>query len=464
MFYKFPENFSWGSAVWAQGVEGAISAEGKAMTVFEKYYEQAPERFYKQQGPGHTLDWVHKYREYADLLENLHHKSFRTSISWARLMPDGVHVDEQAAAYYRDMLQDLKHRGIDVWIVLYWFDMPVLFENQGGFTNRAILKDFVYYAKTCFDLFDDLVDIWYVYNEPVPDADFKYLFEACYPNKVDFKMHTQAIYHMILAHALIVKEYHEGNYHKKIGSVLNDAAVYPRSDHLADQEAAKRCELLNFKCFMDPLIKGEFPKGYFELLKKADAVPEYSDGDLKIIRENTMDVLGINYYYPERVKAKVHLADFNGVVTRESFYDEYEMPGRNMNVSRGWEIYPKALYDTLLIIKEEYGNIECYITENGIGIENEEQFRNQDGKINDEYRIIFMEDHLKWVHKAIKDGVNLRGYHVWSFIDLWSPTNQFKNLYGLVEFQRSTMTAKYKASALWYQNVIEQNGFESEDD
>lgn len=215
---------------------------------------------------------------------------------------------------------------------------------------------------------------------------------------------------------------------------------------------------------MDPLIKGEFPKGYFELLKIANAVPVSCPGDFEIIRENTMDVIGINYYYPERVKAKVHKADFNGVVTRESFYDEYQMPGRNMNESRGWEIYPKALYDTLMILKEEYGNIECYITENGIGIENEEQFRDHDGKINDEYRITFMKEHLKWVHKAIKDGVNLHGYHVWSFIDLWSPTNQFKNLYGLVEFQRSTMTSQEKASALWYRNVIEQNGFESEDD
>lgn len=464
MFYKFPEDFSWGSAVWAQGVEGAAREDGKAMTVFEKYYENAPERFYKRQSPEYTLDWYHKYAEYADILEHLHHKSFRTSISWARLMPDGKTVNAKAVAYYHDMLQDLKARGIKVWVVLYWFDMPVLFEEQGGFTNREVIQDFVRYAKICFQLFDELVDLWYIYNEPVPDADFKYLFEACYPNRVDFKAHTQAIYHMILAHALVVEEYHNGPYHKKIGSVLNDAPVYPRSNHPHDVEAARRCDLLNFRCFMDPLLKGEFPKGYFELLKKADAVPESKEEDFTIIRNNTMDVLGINYYYPERVKAKVHLPDFDGVVTRESFYDEYEMPGRNMNKSRGWEIYPKALYDTLMIIKEEYGNIECYITENGIGIEDEEQFRNKAGIIDDKYRIAFMKEHLIWGHKAIKAGVNLRGYHVWSLIDLWSPTNQFKNLYGLVELQRKDLRTREKASAEWYRTLIDQHGFESEEE
>lgn len=464
MFYKFPEGFSWGSAVWAQGVEGALSADGKAMSVFEKYYEETPDRFYMRQSPQCTLDWVHRYREYADILEQLHHDSFRTSISWARLMPDGEHIDEQAAAYYRDMLQDLANRGIKPWVVLYWFDMPVLFEDQGGFTNREIIKKFVHYAKTCFALFDDLVDIWYIYNEPVPDADLKYLYEACYPSKVDFKVHTQAVYHMVLAHALVIQEYRSGRYHKKIGSVLNIAPVYPRSSNPLDQEAAKRCDLLNFRCFMDPLIKGEFPEGYFKLLEMADAVPKSQPEDFEIIRKNTMDVLGINYYVPERVKAKVHLADFNSVVTRESYYDYYEMHGRIMNTSRGWEIYPKALYDTLLLLKEEYGNIECYITENGIGIEHEEQFRDSSGRINDSYRIEFIKDHLLWAHKAIEAGVNLRGYHVWSFIDLWSPTNQFKNLYGLVEFQRRDGSTRYKASAEWYCKMIEQNGFEREEE
>ena len=464
MFYKFPKDFSWGSAVWAQGVEGACQDDGKAMTVFEKYYELEPERFYKKQSPQHTLDWYHRYSQYADMLEKLQHKSFRTSISWARLMPDGKNVNEKAVQYYREMLYDLKRRGIQVWVVLYWFDMPVLFEEKGGFTNRQIIADFVHYAKTCFALFDELVDIWYIYNEPVPDADFKYLFDACYPNRVDFKAHTQAIYHMILAHAYIVQAFHNGKYHGKIGSVLNFAPVYPRSENPADVKAAQACDLLNFRCFMDPLIKGEFPKGYFELLETVHAVPESKPEDFKLIRDNTMDVLGINYYYPERAKAKVHCANLSGVITRESFYDEYtEMPGRNMNKSRGWEIYPKALYDALMILKNEYDNIECYITENGIGIENEEQFRNQEGEIEDAYRIQFMKQHLQWVHRAINDGVNLKGYHVWSFIDLWSPTNQFKNLYGLVEFHYEDMRMKEKTSAKWYQKLIRENGFESED-
>lgn len=464
MFYKFPEGFKWGSAVWAQGVEGAWNEDGKAMTVFDKYYEIAPERFYKKQSPYTTLDWYHRYAEYADISKELNQNSFRTSILWARLLPDGKNVNQKAVEYYRSMFSDLKKKGMEVWTVLYWFDMPVIFEDQGGFTNREIIKDFIYYAKICFELFDDLVDIWFIYNEPVPDADFKYLFEMCYPSRVDFKAHTQAVYHMVLAHAKVVEAYKEGGYAHKIGSVLNYAPVYPRSQNPKDLRAAERASLLNFRCFMDPLIKGEFPEAYFTLLETAEAVPEYKEEDFEIIKNNTMQVLGINYYYPERVKAKVDLPDMEGVVTRESFYDEYQMPGRQMNESRGWEVFPKALYDTLVSIRDEYGNIECYITENGLGIEQEELFRDETGCIDDQYRIDFLKEHLVWMHKAIEDGVNLRGYHIWSFIDLWSPTNQFKNLYGLIEFDIQTKKTKMKKSAHWYRTLIQQNGFEVDEE
>lgn len=135
-----------------------------------------------------------------------------------------------------------------------------------------------------------------------------------------------------------------------------------------------------------------------------------------------------------------------------------------MNESRGWEVYPQALYESLMIIKDEYKNIECYISENGIGIENENQFRGDNGEIQDSYRIEFIEDHLIWLHKAIQDGVNLRGYHVWSFIDLWSPSNQFKNLYGLIEFDLDTKETKRKKSSYWYSQLIKENGFKIKED
>ncbi|AXG39009.1 glycoside hydrolase family 1 protein [Enterococcus gilvus] len=461
MFYKFPDNFSWGSAVWAQGVEGAWNQDGKAMNVYEKYYELSPERFQGMIGPYETLDWYHRYAEYASIAQSINQESFRTSISWARLMPDGKNVNEKAVDFYRNMFSDLKNKGMDVYVVLYWFDMPLMYEDKGGFGNREIISDFVDYCKNCFELFHDVVDIFHVYNEPHVDTKHKYNNDTCYPNTIDFAHQTQAIYNMVLAHALVVKEFKKENYTSKIGSVINYSVVYPRSQHPKDIEAAELSSKLNFKCFMDPLILGYFPKGYFEALDSVGVKPKYEEEDLEIISNNTIDLVGINYYYPERAKAKENLPNLDGVLKQEIFYDFYEMPGRQMNKSRGWEIYPKALYDTLMDVKNTYRNVECYISENGMGIEKEWNFRGPNGEIQDDYRIEFMQEHLISIHQAIEDGVNLKGYHVWSFIDLWSPSNQFKNLYGLIEFNLNDQTARTKKSAHWYAKMIADNGFEA---
>lgn len=460
MFYQFPDNFSWGSAIWAQGTEGAWAHEDKALTVYEKYYQQHPERFYQQQGPNETLDWYHRYPMYHDYISQLKHDSFRTSILWARLMPDSKNINPQAADYYKSLFQDLKNRGIKVYVVLYWFDMPVLFEDRGGFGNKEIIDDFVTYCHTCFALFDDLVDIWHIYNEPRVDADLKYLDNRCYPNTVDFRYHSQVIFNMVLAHAKVVECYRQNHFSKKIGSVIDVSYAYPRSQQSEDVQAAQTYSLLNYECFLSPLIHGHFPENYFSTLAQASAVPVMTDDDLATIANNTIDVLGINYYFPARIKAKE--ADTAVKTSRYDFYDFYDMPGRVMNTSRGWEIFPQALYDTLTMIKSQYLNIECYISENGMGVEQEQQYRGDNGEIQDDYRIDFLTQHLTWVHKAISEDVNLCGYHLWSFIDLWSPSNQFKNMYGLVEFNPETKETRLKKSAYWYRQVIQDNGFSAD--
>lgn len=456
MFYQFPNDFAWGSAVWAQGVEGAWRDDGKAKTVFEHDYEMNPERFYNQTGPDETLDWYHRYPEYIEIAEKLNHNSFRTSISWARLLPDGENLNLEALAYYKEMFTKFQNKGIKVFVVLYWFDMPYLFEKQGGFGNREILPKFLHYCNTCFECFDGLVNIWYVYNEPSMDSSFKYLNGFCWPRLHDFGYERQAAYNMVVAHAQAVKAFREGKYHGKIGTVINDTAMYPRSEEQKDVEAVWYCDTQYITSFMDPLIKGRFPEAYFEKMKELGVEIEKEPGDEVLIRENTMDVLGINYYSPDRLQA-VDKEDPEKAKW-EQLYTNYEKPGRRMNLSRGWEIYPEALYDVLMRIKNEYDNIPVYICENGMGIQGESKYRDKNGIIADDYRIEFIKEHLRWAFKAINDGVQLKGYHVWSFIDLWSPTNAFKNLYGLVEFDLKTGNTRIKKSGHWYAEVIRQGG------
>lgn len=460
MKYEFPKDFKWGSAVWAQGTEGAFDKDGKAPTVWDEYYRLEPERFYNKVGSSETLNWYENYEKYIQLAKDIGHNSFRTSIMWARLIPDGKNVNEKAVEFYRNMFQSFKDKNIELSIVLYWFDMPLLFEKQGGFTNREVIDSFVYYCQKCFELFDGLVDIWYVYNEPFCDVCFKYQWLNCYPNILDFDKAIHATYHMILAHAKVVEVFKNNNFNGKIGSVLNRSKVYPRSQHPEDIKAAKNYELLYFTCFDDGLLLGEINKDWLALIQKCGVHLDIKENDLEIIQQNSIDVLGLNIYYPERIKCLDYQINPQAPITLESFASAYEMPGRQFNKDRGWEIYPQVMYDTLMYIKERYNNPEIRITENGIGIQDEYRYRNNAGQIQDDYRIDYVKQHLIYAFKAIEDGVRLVGYNMWSFIDLWSPTNQFKNCYGFYEFDLKSHETKRKKSADWFEKVSKDNGFE----
>lgn len=459
MNYQFPSDFKWGSAVWAQGTEGAYDKDGKAPTVWDEYYRLAPNRFFQQIGPSETLNFYEDYEKYATLAKEIKHNSFRTSILWARLIPDGKNVNQKAVEFYRKMFASFKEKGMELSVVLYWFDMPLHLEKKGGFASREVVSLFEKYCEVCFDLFDDVVDIWYIYNEPVVDVQFKYVYDMCYPNKVDFKLAQQNIFNMVVAHAKVVERFKTKERTAKIGSVLNISYPYPRSDNPADIEATKRFELLYIRCFLDPLYKGKVNEEWLALLKEYDLEPQIEKGDLEVIAKNVVDVLGLNIYFPERIKCKEYAINKEAPLTFESFYDHYVMHGREMNQDRGWEIYPKAMYDTLMWMKEEYHNPEMRITENGMGIQDEYRYRDSTGQIQDDYRIDYVKRHLQYAHLAIKDGANLKGYNMWSFIDLWSPSNQFKNCYGFYEYNLATKEIKRKKSADWIQKVTENNGF-----
>lgn len=141
------------------------------------------------------------------------------------------------------------------------------------------------------------------------------------------------------------------------------------------------------------------------------------------------------------------------------FFENYEMPGRKMNVYRGWEIYEKGIYDILINLRDNYGNIPCYISENGMGVENETRFIADDGQVKDHYRIDFIREHLKWVHRAISEGSQCHGYHLWTFIDNWSWMNAYKNRYGFISLDLDSQVRTVKQSGEWFAEVSVNNGF-----
>ncbi len=457
--YLFPEKFWWGAATSATQTEGIEPGDGKGENIWDYSSKKFNNRFYDGITSERTSAFYKNYKTDIKLMKDIHLNSFRTSISWSRLIPDGTgKINEKAAEFYNNVINGLIEEGIEPFINLYHFDMPMALQEKGGFENRDVVEAYAEYAKKCFELFGDRVKYWFTFNEPMIPAEAGYLHDRHYPYVVDFKRAAKVLHNIVIAHCKAVKIYRNMNPDGQIGIIMDVIPVYPRSENPEDVKAAEAADLFYTRSINEPILLGEYPQELIEILRKYNQMPETETGDLELIKETKIDLLGINYYRPRRVKAKEYEINKNGIFMPEWFFDTYEMPGRRMNRSRGIEIYPGGIYDIAVMIKEKYNNIPWFVSENGIGIEGEEKFI-KDGMVQDQYRIDFLKEHLQYLHKGIEEGSNCLGYHMWTFIDCWSWINAYKNRYGFYRLDYDTQERSVKKSGLWFRDVIDNNGF-----
>ncbi len=457
----FPKDFWWGSAWSAEQAEGRGEIE-KAKTIWDHWFETEPNRFFENIGPSVTTDHIHHYKEDIQLMKRTGHNSFRLSISWSRMFPNGGQGGKnvEAIKFYKDILKELNDNGIKPFVNLFHFDMPYKLQEKGGWASREVVDAYESYATTCFEEFGGLVYKWFTFNEPLGPILGGYIEGFHYPALIDFKKGSQAAFNTILAHAKAIAAFKKFNLNSEIGVILNLSPTYPRSQNEYDKKAAEIADTFYTRSFLDPMVKGTFPEKLVSILKKYHQMPEYSDSDLKIIYSNTAQILGLNYYEPRRVKSRLTAINENSPFLPEWFFESYDMPGKKMNIYRGWEIYAKGIYDLCIDIRDNYGNITSFISENGMGVANEERFMNEDNQICDNYRINFIKDHLAYTYKAIQEGCNIKGYHLWTFIDCWSWINAYKNRYGLISLDLTTGSRTIKKSGEFFNEMSKINGFE----
>ncbi len=460
MKYQFPENFWWGSASSATQSEGAAFDGGKGDNIWDLWYQEQPNRFFNNVSATEASTFYQNYQTDIALMKEIGHNTFRTSISWSRLIPTGRgEVNQEAVAFYGKVIDELIANDIEPFICLFHFDMPVAMQEIGGWESREVIEAYADFADICFKLYGDRVKHWFTFNEPIVPVEGGYLYDFHYPNVVDFKRAATVAFNTMLAHAEAVKRYRAQQLDGQIGIILNLTPSYPRSQNTADVKAANIADLLFNRSFLDPSVKGEYPQELIAFLQEHDQMPACQEGDLAAIAAGKVDLLGVNYYQPRRIQAKLHTVNTDGPFLPEWFFDYYEMPGRKMNPHRGWEIYEQGVYDILTNLRENYGNIPCYISENGMGVEGEEKFI-ENGQVKDDYRIDFIKGHLTWLHKAVQEGANCKGYHLWTFIDNWSWANAYKNRYGFYRLDLETQTRTVKRSGEWFAQASKANGFD----
>lgn len=460
----FPDNFWWGAATSGPQSEGDFNKKNKS--VFDYWYEIEPEAFFDNVGPKVASNFYNSYKEDIAMIKEIGLNSLRTSIQWTRLIKnfETAEVDEDGVEFYNNVIDEIIKNEMVPVINLHHFDLPIeLYEKYGGWESKHVVDLFVKFAKVAFDLYADRVKYWTTFNEPIVVVEGQYLYQFHYPKLVDGKKAMQVLYNLNLASAKAIKAFKDGGYGKdngKIGIVLNLTPAYPRDkNNEEDLKASKIADDFFNNSFLDPSVKGEFPKNLVKLLKEEKVIWESTEEELEIIKNNTIDFLGVNYYQPRRVKAKESEIDSSRGWMPDKYFDNYEMPGRRMNPYRGWEIYPEAMYDIAINIRDNYNNIPWYISENGMGVEGEEKYINSSGYVEDDYRIDFIKEHLLNLHKGIEEGANCFGYHMWTPIDCWSWSNAYKNRYGFIAVDLNTQKKTIKKSGKWIKEVSKNNGF-----
>lgn len=465
---KVPDNFIIGAASSAWQTEGWTGKKDFQDSYLDLWYKNNKNVWHNGYGPAVATDFYNRYKEDIQLMKQIGLTHYRTSINWARFLVDyeNAIVDEEYASHYENVIDELLNNGIEPMICLEHYELPaVLFEKYGGWGSKHVVELFEKYAEKVFNRYGSRVKHWFTFNEPIVVQTRVHLDAIRWPFEQNTRKWMQWNYNKSLATAKVVRLFKQmqlkEKFGAKIGNIINPEVTYARSSAEHDQKAARIYDLFFNRVFLDPSIKGEFPSELFELMEKHDITFDYTEDELRLIKENTVDYVGLNLYFPHRVKARTAAWNEDIPFHPEYYYDKHELTGKKMNPYRGWEIYPQIMYDIALRMKEEYGNIEWFVAENGMGVENEHRFKNEDNIIQDDYRIEFINEHLQWLLKAVDEGSNCTGYMLWAFTDNVSPMNAFKNRYGLVEINlNENRNRSLKKSGYWYKELIKSRQLE----
>lgn len=464
MKYSFPKEFKIGATGAAWQMEGETGKKPHQKHFPHLMYNAYPERWHNGVGPDIASDFYYRYKEDIKLFKQVGINQYRFNIDWSRFIDDyetGT-VNEEAAAYYDDVISSMIAEGVEPVICLEHWELPAYcYEKYDGYASRRVIDMYVKYAEEVFNRYGDKVNLWFTFNEPIVIPQLCFMDGSWWPYVKDTKRAMQWIHGKILASAMVMMKFREMGVGGKIGIILNPAIVYPRSkDNTEDVKAAEFAEAFYWGAFVDTAVKGRYPELLMSVLEKENCLFDYTEEELEIIKNNTVDILGLNYYQPMRVKAAEH-NDTETPFHPAKYFSYWDMPGKRMNPYRGWEIYPKSLYDMAMKMKNEYGNIEWIVSESGMGVEGEAKYKDDYSVIQDNYRIDFIKEHLAWLSKAVEEGANCKGYWLFASLDNCSPVNAFKNRYGLIEVDLDNhRRRRIKKSGYWYKILADSNAFD----
>ena len=462
----FPNDFLWGGAVAANQLEGAWDQDGKGwciadinefrddIAIDKKYNEEVDSTFVKEAMEATDrvfpkrwgIDFYHTYKEDLKLLAGMGFKTFRTSINWSRIFPNGddAEPNEAGLQFYEDLFKEIVKNGMEPMITISHYEMPLaLTTNYLGWYSRETIDFFTKYCETVFDRYAGLVKYWIIVNQInlIGHESFNHLGVAS--DRVDDLMSAkyQAVHNEMVACARATKYAHEHHPEMQIGMMLCGGPAYAASAKPEDQLATLKHNQMEY-FYSDVLLRGTYPGYAYRYFQDHDIHVMVTEGDLEDLK-NTADFFSFSYYYTR-------------MVTKES-YENGNDAIRNPDIPAsdwGWSIDPIGLRILLNEFWDRYQK-PIYITENGLSCTDSIHL---DGKVHDPARIDFTHRYLLALRRAIDSGVDVRGYFHWSLLDNFEWSEGYNERFGLIYLDYATGKRTPKDSAAWYAKVAETNG------
>ncbi|MCD4714111.1 MAG: glycoside hydrolase family 1 protein [Clostridiales bacterium] len=466
----FKENFLWGSASAAYQIEGAYEADGKGASIWD-VWAHLPGKTFEGTNGDIACDHYNRYKEDVALMKEMGLQTYRFSIAWTRILPQGTgDVNLKGIEFYNNLIDELLANGIVPMVTLYHWDLPQSLQDlYGGWESRKIVDDFVNYARICFEYFGDRVKHWIVMNEPNIFTSLGYMLKLHPPGVQDEKLFLKTFHHTVLAHARTVLSYKEMGQDGLIGSSIAYSPSYAATDKKEDLEAKAMFDATGPLWYLDSYFKGDYPDEAVDYYTEKQVMPVVTEVDYDEMKRAALlcDFIGINYYQTSTVAHNpVDGVGFSGMNTsgKKGTQSDNGVPGlykhvRNDNLEYtdwDWAIDPDGLRYGLELLKERY-DLPIIISENGLGAYDTVT---PDGRIEDDYRIDYLKKHVMACERAVDHGVDLMAYCTWSFTDLLSWLNGYKKRYGFVhiDFESEDLTRTRKKSFEWYKNLIASNG------
>ncbi len=435
----FGEQFRWGVSLAAYQVEGAHEADGKGPSIWDQFSNRK-NRIEDGSNGNVACEFYYRYEEDIALTKSLNLSHFRFSISWTRIIPDGIgEVNQPGIDYYNRLIDCCLEHGLEPWVTLYHWDLPLALEKQGGWTNRIVVNAFIRLADICSKSFGDRVKNWIVMNEPFTFTGLGYLVGYYAPGRFGMHNYLPAVHHATLCQAEGARRIRRNLPNAFIGTSISCSYVAPASHNPKQEAAARRVDALMNRIHIEPLLGMGYPVKDLPVLERIEKYFHPYDEELIKFK---FDFIGLQNYFSL-------VAYDNPLIP---YLQAFVVPFRKLYrplTANGWEVYPEGMYRILKQFSE-YPIKEFIVTENGAAFHD----HLEGNRVHDKRRLHYIQSYLAEVLRAKNEGINISGYFIWTLMDNFEWRAGFRSRFGIVYTDFLKQTRIIKDSGLWVRDFL----------